>query len=73
MLHFLKIKTGRKRCVCDSVTQVFDDELHTAMLVHNLRFQPRWFDKGASEGFHKYQIPHEYAICFPFSSLMKQI
>lgn len=41
MLHFFKIKTGRKRCVCDSVTQVFDDEMHTAMLVHNLGFQPR--------------------------------
>lgn len=41
MLHFLKVKTGSKRHVCDSVTQVFDDELHMAMLVHNLRLQPR--------------------------------
>lgn len=28
MLHFLKVKTGSKRHVCDSVTQVFDGELH---------------------------------------------
>lgn len=25
MLHFFKVKTGSKRHVCDSVTQVFDD------------------------------------------------
>lgn len=41
-----------------------------AMLVYNVKFQMRLFDRDASEGLHTYQIPHEYVmtkhIMFPF-------